>query len=62
MKNYEEEKKDVEEFISGTVKELSEDNKQKAFWIIQGMILGQPTDKKHLLTDVPQRSQSFKKE
>lgn len=33
MKNYEEEKKDVEEFISGTVKELSEDNKQKAFWI-----------------------------
>lgn len=56
MKNYEEEKKDVEEFVSGTVKELSEDNKQKAFWIIQGMILGQPTDKKHLLTDVPQRS------
>lgn len=56
MKNYEEEKKDVEEFISGTVKELSKDNKEKALWLIQGMVLGQPTDEKRLLTDVPQRS------
>lgn len=41
MKNYEEEKKDVEEFINGTVKGLSKNNKEKALWIIQGMLIGQ---------------------
>lgn len=56
MKNYEEEKKDVEEFIDGTVKELSKDNKEKALWIIQGMILGQGPVEAKVQTNIPKRN------
>lgn len=56
MKNYEEEKKDVEEFISGTVKELSKDNKEKALWIIQGMILGQGPVEAKTQANIPKRN------
>lgn len=55
MKNYEEEKKDVEEFINGTVKELSKDNKEKAAYIIQGMTLAQESTEKHSSVDMPRR-------
>lgn len=57
MKNYEEEKKDAEEFINGTVKELSKDNKEKALWIIQGMILGQGPVEAKVQTNIPKRKE-----
>mgnify|MGYP007029287451 CR=1 FL=1 len=53
MKDYKEEKKDLEDFISGSVKELSKDNKEKVNWLIQGMLLAQgKADKKLLSVDV----------
>ena len=56
MKDYKKEKRDLEEFISGTVKKLSQENKQKAAYIIQGMTLAQENTEKHSSVDVFQRS------
>lgn len=56
MKNYKEEKKDLEDFISGSVKELSKDNKEKAKWLIQGMLLGQGPVEAKSQANIPKRS------
>ena len=41
MEDYKKEKRDIEDFINGTVKKLSPANKEKAVYIMQGMIIGQ---------------------
>lgn len=56
MNDYKEKKRDLEEFISGTVKKLSQENKQKAAYIIQGMTLAQESTEKHSSADASQRS------
>lgn len=55
MNDYKEEKRDLEEFINGTVKKLSPANKQKAAYIIQGMTLAQESTEKHSSVDIPRR-------
>ena len=56
MEDYKKEKKDVEEFINGTVKNLSKDNKEKAMWLIQGMVIGQGPIKTSLPSNISKRS------
>lgn len=56
MNNYKEEKKDLESFITGTIKKLSPNNKQKAADICLGMVIAQESDKKNLTKDIPKRS------
>lgn len=56
MNDCKEEKRDLEEFINGTIKKLSPENKQKAAYIIQGMTLAQENTEKHSSVDVSQRS------
>lgn len=41
MEDYKKEKREIEDFINGTVKKLSPANKEKAVYIMQGMIIGQ---------------------
>lgn len=41
MEDYKKEKRDIEDFINGTVKKLSPAYKEKAVYIMQGMIIGQ---------------------
>ena len=41
MEDYKKEKRDIEDFINGTVQKLSPANKEKAVYIMQGMIIGQ---------------------
>lgn len=55
MNDYKEEKRDLEEFINGTVKKLTQENKQKAAYIIQGMTLAQESTGKHSSVDMPRR-------
>ena len=38
MEDYKKEKRDIEDFINGTVKKLSPANKEKAVYIMQDMI------------------------
>lgn len=54
MRDYREEKKDVEDFITGTIKKLSPDNKRKAADICLGMILAQEGTKKNPPASMPQ--------
>ena len=56
MEDYKKEKRDIEDFINGTVKGLSKDNKEKALWIIQGMILGQGPVEAKSQANIPKRS------
>ncbi len=58
MSKYEEEKKDLEEFINGTVKELSKPNKEKVLWLIQGMIIGQSSVEESAQVNTPKRNQA----
>ena len=57
MRDYKEEKKDVEDFITGTIKKLTPDNKRKAADICLGMILAQEGTKKNPPASMPQCGQ-----
>ena len=54
MREYKEEKKDVEEFITGTVMKLTPDNKRKVADIFLGMILAQEGNEKNPPASMPQ--------
>ena len=57
MEDYKKEKRDIEDFINGTVKKFSPANKEKALWLIQGMLIGQSPVEVKTHTNISKKNQ-----